>query len=300
MNTFQLSCFLTVAETLNFARAAKQLNVTQPAVTHQIRSLETELGVKLFKRSTRSVELTREGSIFINDAKSMIAISLRAKKRFESPSDHEIQVFSIGCHSYSQLFLLPDILRQMAQIHPSLHPRLQVVPFQHLYRLLEEEDVDVIVGFQESDEKKVPGIYRELMKVPIICVCSDTHPFASRPSIRPSDLEHERLVLNDPMKSPASVAKLQGLLMGGRAPADFYFCDSSEAATVLVQSGFGVCVLPDLYIPPDSRLLHIPMEGMDPLSFGVYYKSLKESPILRDFIRIAKTFAQQFLLPHDR
>ena len=79
MNTFQLSCFLTVAETLNFARAAKQLNVTQPAVTHQIRSLETELGVKLFKRSTRSVELTREGSIFINDAKSMIAISLRAK-----------------------------------------------------------------------------------------------------------------------------------------------------------------------------------------------------------------------------
>ena len=46
MNTFQLSCFLAVADTLSFARAAERLNITQPAVTHQIRSLETELGAK--------------------------------------------------------------------------------------------------------------------------------------------------------------------------------------------------------------------------------------------------------------
>ena len=46
MNTIQLTCFLAVAETLNFARAAEQLNITQPAVTHQIRSLETELNTK--------------------------------------------------------------------------------------------------------------------------------------------------------------------------------------------------------------------------------------------------------------
>ena len=58
MNTFQLTCFMTVAETLNFARAAERLNITQPAVTHQIRSLEEELEVKLFKRTTRLVELT--------------------------------------------------------------------------------------------------------------------------------------------------------------------------------------------------------------------------------------------------
>ena len=68
MNTFQLTCFMTVAETLNFARAAERLNITQPAVTHQIRSLEEELEVKLFKRTTRLVELTPSGYLFINDA----------------------------------------------------------------------------------------------------------------------------------------------------------------------------------------------------------------------------------------
>ncbi len=55
MNTFQLTCFLTLSETLNFAKTAEQLSVTQPAVTHQIQSLEAELGVRLFTRSTRSV-----------------------------------------------------------------------------------------------------------------------------------------------------------------------------------------------------------------------------------------------------
>ncbi|MFR8087616.1 MAG: LysR family transcriptional regulator [Lachnospirales bacterium] len=79
MNTFQIDCFIQVAETLNFARAAERLNVTQPAVTHQIRSLEEELGVKLFRRTTRIVELTQEGILFLEDARNIAAISLRAK-----------------------------------------------------------------------------------------------------------------------------------------------------------------------------------------------------------------------------
>ncbi len=70
MNTFQLTCFLTVAETLSFVKAAKQLNVTQPAVTHQIHSLEEELNTQLFRRTTRTVELTPEGLVFLNDAKN--------------------------------------------------------------------------------------------------------------------------------------------------------------------------------------------------------------------------------------
>ena len=55
MNTTQLECFVTVAENLNFARAASILHITQPAVTHQIVSLEGELDAKLFIRTTRSL-----------------------------------------------------------------------------------------------------------------------------------------------------------------------------------------------------------------------------------------------------
>ena len=139
MNTFQLTCFLTVAETLSFAKAAKLLNVTQPAVTHQIHSLEEELNAQLFKRTTRSVEITQEGLIFLNDAKNVLNIISLAKKRFEEPVVDDRQFFSIGCHSNNELRLLPEILRQMADSCPMLYPVFQVVPFQHLYQLLDAE-----------------------------------------------------------------------------------------------------------------------------------------------------------------
>ena len=61
VNTVQLECFLAVAQYLNFSKAAESVSITQPAVSHQIGSLEDELGVKLFVRTSKSVSLTREG-----------------------------------------------------------------------------------------------------------------------------------------------------------------------------------------------------------------------------------------------
>ena len=60
MNTTQLECFLAVAETLNFSKAAEMVNISQPAVSHQISSLEAELGVRLFLRTNKSVQLTKD------------------------------------------------------------------------------------------------------------------------------------------------------------------------------------------------------------------------------------------------
>ena len=77
MNTAQIRCFLAVADTLNFARAAEQLHLTQPAVTHQIQTLEQELGVKLFARTTRTVRLTEEGGLFLADARGLDALPAR-------------------------------------------------------------------------------------------------------------------------------------------------------------------------------------------------------------------------------
>ena len=75
MTIFQMECFVAVAENLSFARAAEQLHVTQPAVTQQIHALEKELNVRLLNRSTRSVKLTEEGKIFLQDAKQVVEVS---------------------------------------------------------------------------------------------------------------------------------------------------------------------------------------------------------------------------------
>lgn len=288
MNTFQLHCFLTVAEHLNFARAAQQLNVTQPAVTHQIRTLEAELNVKLFRRTTRTVNLTPAGYLFLTDAKGMLTISERAKKRFQDPNAQVIEPISIGCHNYAHLFMLAGAFRRMAELHPHLHPQLQVVPYPQLYRLLQEEAVDAVLGFKGITGGKAPGTYRELRRIGVICICQEENPLSERESVSLEELTKEKLVLTDPSTCPAVIARLQGQLMGERPRSDFHFCESLEAAAVLVQAGFGIAIVPDWGIPPFLPLARIPIVGTDPLSFGVYYKTLEGNAPLRSFIRLMR------------
>lgn len=292
MNTFQLTCFLAVAETLNFAQAAELRGITQPAITHQIHTLETELNVKLFHRTTRTVKLTRDGQTFLGDARSIVMISERAIKRFENPPDEEVRTFSLGCHIHGHLFLLPEILRRMAELYPSLHPQIHVVPFKHLYRLLAEDDVDIIVAFRENSAKKMPFIYKELGRIPVAGYCAANHPLAKRSSLSITDLEKEKLILHDPKKSPDSITLLQMQLVESHSSSELFFCDSEEAAIALAQAGYGIAFLPGLHIARTSSLVRIPIDSLEPLSFGLYYKTLSGNPMLKDFVQLSREILQ--------
>ena len=288
MNTFQLTCFLTVAETLSFAKAARLLNVTQPAVTHQIHSLEEELNAKLFKRTTRSVEITQEGLIFLNDAKNVLNIITLAKKRFEEPAADERQFFSIGCHSHNEMYLLPGILRQMADSCPMLYPVFQVVPFQHLYQLLEEDAVDVVIAFQEKGSKKEIGIYRELTQVRVAGILPASHPLAEKKLLDADDLRTQRLLLLDPQRCPDRLNAIQHGLAAERAVSDLLMCGSADACVTLAKAGFGIAVQPDFPPLRDPALAYIPIKDVEPLSYGAYYKSVTGKPLLKLFLQLCK------------
>ena len=81
MNTTQLQCFMSVSNFLNFSRAAEQLGLTQPAVSHQINTLEDELGVKLFYRTSKRVRLTQEGHLFSQYAREILALAGASRAR---------------------------------------------------------------------------------------------------------------------------------------------------------------------------------------------------------------------------
>ena len=105
--------------------------MTHPAVSQQIQSLEKELNVKLFRRTTRSVKLTEEGKIFLNDARQIVAVSERAKKRFDGAAPRLIETVSLGFYNSPCMFLMSGTLERLRAQRPELHPRLQVIPFQH-------------------------------------------------------------------------------------------------------------------------------------------------------------------------
>ena len=115
MNTIQLECFLMVADCLNFTKAAESLKITQPAVSHQIRALEDELGVKLFIRTNKRVSLTKEGMQFIGDALSILKIANASKFRLSKKLSSQPIPLGIGCHSTWELSLLPPLIEQLSQ-----------------------------------------------------------------------------------------------------------------------------------------------------------------------------------------
>ena len=288
MNTFQLTCFLTVAETLNFARAAELLSVTQPAVTHQIRSLEKELDVKLFNRTTHFVELTQAGRLLVEDARVIVNASARAEKRLDGMRDRDAPIFSIGCHIDGCLQCLPDILREFSVICPDVHPQIYIKDaLSQLFRLLEDERADAVFSIKNPEARRV-GVYKELVKSPIVCVCAATHPLSSHRALTKDDLRHERLILFDTTKASFFSAALQTEMLPGHGPEDLYFCESTLTAILLAKAGYGVFFLPDVLAPNDDDLAAIPIKDTEMESFGLYYRTLQNKKLLQYFIEAAE------------
>lgn len=288
MNTFQLSCFLAVANSLSFARAAEQMNVSQPAITHQIKMLESELNVKLFRRSTRLVELTPEGQAFLYDAKSIVSIAEQAKLRFSDRQDRPIEVLSIGCSSYTQLVLLTEILNDLLEQHPNLHPRLHVVPHDQLFHLLETETADVILDIRAGGETGTKLTFKELQRSSLACVCRNEYLPAEKEMISTQELMKEKLIFCDPITLDPEIAALQWKLAEGRNPMDIHFCSSAEASVVLAEAGFGLAILPQVMAPSELHIRAIQIEDAPKLSFGMFYKPYPGDQLLKQFIQSAK------------
>lgn len=289
MNIFQLECFLAVANTLSFARAAERLNVSQPTITHQIKTLEEELDTKLFRRSTRLVEITHEGESFISDARSMVTIAAQAKMRFGSSEKKAIETISIGCSSYPELALLSDTLNNMRNEIPNLHPNLFVFPHEQLFHYLNLERLDVVFDIYDSSETKEDVKYTELSRSEVVCICRSDHRLAECGKIDAKDLADETLIFCNPITLAPEIAKLQYRLAEGREPAQVHFCTSPEAAYVLAISGYGVAILPELLFPEGGNAVKIRLDDTPTLSCGLFYRPKTGDSLIRQFIQSAKT-----------
>lgn len=292
MNSTQLNCFIAVADSLSFARAAEKLHITQPAVTHQITSLENELDVKLFKRTTRTVELTREGFSFISDAKSILNTISMAKVRFTTQKKEELTPFYIGCRQ-AELLFLPRLISEMAKLHPNLHPMVKTIPFPALMNLLQIESLDVVFGLQGMYNAKQNCKFRELAKIPISCVIPKNHPLAEKTLITPKDLKGQRIAILDTHNMPSPLLTVQSNLLKDHTPSDFYRCETTEDILLLLKAGMAISFMPDIIPQREHDLVYLPVRESLSVSYGIYYKTLQQKPLIRDFINIGETFFRE-------
>lgn len=288
MNTVQLECFMEVSVCLNFSRAAENLRMTQPAVSHQINSLEAELGTKLFNRTSKSVELTRDGIRFIGPASDALKILRNAKARISEKDATEVLPIGISCHNQQMLDVLAPILEKLAREIPNARPIVKMTPFMPLDALSENETIDVLFGLRSTETSRNKIIYKELKKCRLTCVCSEKHKLAECESVKTDMLSSLSIAMISRQRETPEISKVITAASASLQQNQMYLCDTYECAMPLVKAGLCYCVLPDLPAKKEEGLKYIPISDASPVSFGIFYSTIKGNPILKRFIEITR------------
>lgn len=152
MNARQLQYAVLLAQVRNFSQVAEQLNISQPALSKQILSLEKDLGLKLFDRNTSPLTLTPAGEFFVREARELLYKEdqlLRAMERFRSGENGHLV---IGSTPFRSLYMLPPMVRQFKQRYPGIQVVLHEMGSDILRKEAAEGKFDFAVVNRPVDE----------------------------------------------------------------------------------------------------------------------------------------------------
>lgn len=285
MTIDNLKCFILVAENLSFARAAEALYISQPAVTKQINALEHELGVTLFIRSTRHVELTPSGISFYKDAKDIVIKSQAAIDRVQKQYVHSESI-RIGLSNPAALFYLTPILTEFHSAYPDIRPDIECPGYKIILNLFLENKIDVLFYYKENMPKKSGIHFIELQKDKLVCLMSAAHPFAGKDSIALSDLENTTIIACNPLNAPLSTSAFQQQLGEHHSTDRLFYCNTIEIAHCLAASGFGIAVLPQILTLKSPEYVIVPLSETIELSFGVFFHKRTTNSALDKFLKL--------------
>ncbi|HEY9623057.1 MAG TPA: LysR substrate-binding domain-containing protein [Crinalium sp.] len=192
---YQLKVFLEVARCLSFTEAADALNLTQPAVSAKIRSLESDLGTSLFHRLGRRVELTTVGEYLLDKGRELTDLEARLVRDIEEIKNGKFSTLRIGCIANAASHWLPTLLFRYRQQYPDVQTKcLTFDSADQLYRAMTSGDVDVGIsdlsfsGFDEISETIIDTIYYSL-------AVSASHELAQYPWLSIKELRNYAWVL---------------------------------------------------------------------------------------------------------
>ena len=196
----QLETFLCVAESGSFNRAAEKLYISPPAVIKQINLLEGSLGVRLFVRTHRGLQLTEAGKSLTQDAKYIIQYCKDSVTRAKNAMENSGEVIRIGTSPMTPAQVLVDLWPKLQENCPGT--KFQLVPFDNTPENAREilanlgQNIDVVAGiFDETmlNLRQCAGL--EISREPICCAVSVHHRLARQDRLTVPDLYGEKLML---------------------------------------------------------------------------------------------------------
>lgn len=183
MNSRQLHYAVLLSQVRNYSQVAEQLNITQPALSKQILSLEQELGVKLFDRSTTPLSLTPAGEHFIHNAREILYREEQLIRSMEDYQSGEKGRVTIGIAPFRSLYYISDVILRMKQHYPGVQVVLKEANSTVLHKGIDNGDYDFAIVHLPVDELQLDVI--PLPPEPLVLAVPDN--LLSRISCIPKD-----------------------------------------------------------------------------------------------------------------
>jgi len=263
----KLNSFLYVAEKLSFSEAAKHLHLSQPTISHHIKALEMDLGVKLFNRSGSNLKLTEAGRLLMPRARKLIRQSIEIQEVMASLQEKIVGHLRIACSTTAGKYILPLLAARFCQRYPGIRVSiLTCTPEYVVPRLLDEE---VNLGVVSSYEVCGGGLEcQPFVNDLATLIVSADHPWASRQSIEPEELLDELLIIRE------STSGTRRVMLTELAKHDITLDDlniylemgNAEAIVRTVAAGFGVSIVSTLATacPLERRaVVEVPVAGLE-------------------------------------
>ncbi|MDK2778260.1 MAG: LysR family transcriptional regulator [Pseudomonadota bacterium] len=291
MDLRQLKYFIVVAEEGNIGRAALRLHISQPPLTRQIQQLEESLGVQLFLRTPKGVELTEPGTLLLEEARNIRKLVSLAEERTQKAGRGELGQLDVGIFGSAILDTIPKVLQAFRKRHPDVNVVLHTMEKGKQIEALRQRRITV--GFNRV-LSPLPDIISEVIATEKLYIAvSDQSPLAAHKTLPFRTLAEEPFIAFPNTGRPNFVDKVFTLCQEqGFLPTVAQEVGDAVTAVALAASGFGVCLVPasatKLSLPGvQYKAIHDLPEGASVDLSCVYLKD-HTSPILESFLSVLR------------
>ena len=242
-----LQAFVAVAERASFRQAAADLFLSQSALSRRIDKLEDSLGVKLFVRTTRRVQLTNVGETFLVNVRTALDGLEDAVLGIADLAAHRTGTVSLACVPSSVSHFLPEVLKRFSARYPRIRVRIHDESAQDVLNLVLRGEAHFGINFAGAENPEI--LFEPVHVESYVLAMRHDHPLARRPVLNWKDTVDERYI---------SVAKSSGnrtvidAALAGIEKHPVIFCEVNHVSGVLalVEAGMGVAAVPGLSVLP--------------------------------------------------
>lgn len=262
LNLSDLRAFVAVAELNSFGGAAAELHISQPALSRRIEKLEDTLGVRLFDRTTRSVEMTAVGREFSRKARELLNGLDESLLSIRDLSTRVTGEVTIACVPSAVRYFLPSVLRDYHAQYPRIVVRIIDEGANDVLSTVVRNEADFglnYIGTQEPDLE-----FQPVLKEAFVLACPPGHPLARRRKVSWSELsEYDYMTVG----KASGNRLLLDLALTDVPKRPQWYCEVRHVSTLvsLVEAGMGIAAVPRLAMPPGKHPTLVSVPLVDPV-----------------------------------